>query len=688
MKKVYLLPLLLLFSCQPDAQMTNRLANATSPYLLQHATNPVDWYPWGDEALNKAKREDKPIVLSIGYSSCHWCHVMAHESFEDSTTASIMNEYFINIKVDREERPDIDQIYMDAVQKMGLNGGWPLNVFLTPSQKPFYGGTYFPNEGWKNLLINIKDAFKDKRADIDKSAEQLASGLGQSTIVQYALNETNFNFSKEQMHASFNKLNERFDLKYGGMNKSPKFPMPSIWEMMANYYTLSGNEDALNHLTLTLEKIANGGIYDQVGGGFSRYSTDVEWHIPHFEKMLYDNGQLLSLYANVYKLTGKKQFQQVLEETAKWLEREMMDQSGGFYSSLDADSDGEEGKFYVWTNEEIKELAGDNYQLISMYYDVSKWGNWEEKNVLRKLNTDEKMLEKFDLTSKQFSEIIFDFKSKALEERAKRVRPALDKKMIAGWNGLTLTGLCNAFQATSNQQFLKLATSNAKYLASLVKKGKLKRFPTAKREGFLEDYSAVIHSFITYYETTFNPKYLEMAQAMTDRVMEEFFDENEGFFFFTSDSSEKLIARKKEIFDNVIPSSNSIMAWNLLHLGTHLYDNKYITLANEMTAKIVKLIPQEPEYLSNWAALAFQMSNPFAEIVILGADYKEFASKFNKQYLPGKVITAAKHPNDRPMFKSKSLQGGQTTVFVCYNRSCKLPVNNVKEALKQLDQSK
>ena len=664
--------------------MTNRLAKSTSPYLLQHAENPVDWYPWGDEALNKAKEEDKPILVSIGYSSCHWCHVMAHESFEDSTTAAIMNENFINIKVDREERPDVDQIYMEAVQKMGLNGGWPLNVFLTPDQKPFYGGTYFPNEGWKKLLISIKDAFRDKRADIDRSAEQFAASLGQSQISQYALHVTDFMFSRKQMDSTFSKLSERFDNKDGGVEKSPKFPMPSLWEMLANYHDLTKDQAALDHFTFTLEKIANGGIYDQVGGGFSRYSVDGEWHVPHFEKMLYDNGQLLSLYASGYKLTKNEQFKKVLEETAEWMDREMLDKSGGFYSALDADSDGEEGKFYVWTDDEIKSLAGDNYQLISAYYDVSKWGNWEEKNVLRKLKTDTEILAKFDLTSEELEVILTDFKSEALIEREKRIRPGLDSKIIAGWNGLALTGLCNAYQATGNEKFLKMATSNAEYLSSLTMEGRLQRFEKSDLEGFLEDYAAVIQAFITYYETTFDRQYLEMARLMTDRVLSVFFDEEEGFFFFTSDSSEKLIARRKEIFDNVIPSSNSIMVWNLFHLGTHLYNEEYTGLAKEMTAKMVKLIPSQPEYLSNWASLAFQMSNDFPEIVILGPEYKAFAKELNAQYLPGKIVTAAAEPNDHPMFELKTLKADKTTVFVCFNRSCKLPVNSMEEALEQI----
>ncbi len=670
---------------QSTIQMTNRLANSSSPYLLQHADNPVDWYPWGEEALKKAKDEDKPIIVSIGYSSCHWCHVMAHESFEDSAVAALMNAHFINIKVDREERPDVDQIYMDAVQKMGLNGGWPLNVFLTPDQKPFYGGTYFPKEGWKGLLQNVADAFKNNRQQIEESANQFATAIGQSEMAKFNLTSSDFAFEEEQMDSLFENLSQRFDPNEGGMNKAPKFPMPAIWEMLSTYYARTGNELAEDHLLFTLEKMANGGIYDQVGGGFSRYSVDGEWHVPHFEKMLYDNGQLLSVFAQAYSISNSLQFKEVMLETAEWMQREMLDKSGGFYAALDADSEGVEGKFYVWTIEEIEALAGDDAQLIKAYYDVQPQGNWEHgNNVLRKRMADEAFAKAFGVSMSELNAAIARFKKTALAERDKRIRPGLDSKLIAGWNGLALTGLCRAYQATGESIFLELATDNARFLLSLVKKDRLMRFPSGNLEGFLEDYAAVIQAFIAYYQTSFDPQYLNAAKALTDRTIDAFFDETEGFFYFTGDEAESLIARKKEIFDNVIPSSNSMMARNLFHLGTLLYEDRYTTLAKEMTGCMTTLIPREPEYLSNWATAAMEMSSDFAEIVIVGPEYKAFAKQIHSLHLPNKVISAAAKPTDQAMFEMKDMKDGETTIFVCYNRTCKLPVMSVEEAVGQL----
>ncbi len=677
--------LFLLFSCQPESPMTNRLANSSSPYLLQHADNPVDWYPWGEEALAKAQSEDKPILVSIGYSSCHWCHVMAHESFEDSATAKIMNEHFINIKIDREERPDIDQIYMDAVQKMGLNGGWPLNVFLTPDQKPFYGGTYFPKENWQKLLQSITQAFKENRQKIEESADQFTAAIDESDLAKYGLTNTRFEFGEEITLATYQTLERRFDPLYGGLDKSPKFPMPSIWDMLAVYSYKTKDEGAKEHLFFTLDRMADGGIYDHVGGGFSRYSVDAEWHVPHFEKMLYDNGQLLSLYATGYKLSGREKYKLVLDETIDWLEREMLDESGGFYAALDADSEGEEGKFYVWTIEEIESIAQDDAAIVKAYFDVRSQGNWEEgKNVLRRQKTSEEIAAQFNISLDSLNETILKFKRTALAEREKRIRPGLDSKLIAGWNGLTLTGLCHAYQATQNPKFLYLANRNAHFLKSLIENAELRRFPTSEMEGFLEDYAAVIQGFIVYYQTTFEYEYIELADELTGHVIKNFYDESEGFFYFTGDESEKLIARKKEVFDNVIPSSNSMMARNLFELGTLTYNDDYQSLAREMSGQMLKIIPQEPAYLSNWASLALQMSDKFAEIVIIGPEYKEFASEVKSRYLPSKVIAASAEESDHPIFNMKSLKEGKTTIFVCYNRACKLPVNSVEDALKQI----
>ncbi len=677
--------LFLLISCQTESPMTNRLANSSSPYLLQHADNPVDWYPWGKEALAKAQSEDKPILVSIGYSSCHWCHVMAHESFEDTATAAIMNEHFINIKIDREERPDIDQIYMDAVQKMGLNGGWPLNVFLTPDQKPFYGGTYFPKKNWQKLLQSITQAFKENRQKIEESADQFTAAIDESDLAKYGLTNTRFEFGEEITLATYQTLERRFDPLYGGLDKSPKFPMPSIWDMLAIYSYKTKDEGAKEHLFFTLDRMADGGIYDHVGGGFSRYSVDAEWHVPHFEKMLYDNGQLLSLYANGYKISKSEKYKLVLEETIDWLEREMLDESGGFYAALDADSEGEEGKFYVWTIEEIEEIAQDDAAIVKAYFDVISQGNWEEgKNVLRKQKTSEEIADQFNISLDTLNETIVKFKRAALAEREKRIRPGLDSKLIAGWNGLTLTGLCHAYQATQNPGFLKLAKDCAAFLKSLIKDGELRRLPASEMEGFLEDYAAVIQGFIAYYQTSFEYEYIQIADRLTQHVIENFYDESEGFFYFTGDESEKLIARKKEVFDNVIPSSNSMMARNLFELGTLIYNDKYQSLAKEMTGRMLKLIPQEPAYLSNWASLALQMSSNFAEIVIIGRDHKELAEEINSSYLPAKVVATSAKPNDRPMFQKKSLKDGKTTIFVCFNRACKMPVNHVQGAIEQL----
>lgn len=666
-------------------EYTNDLINSTSPYLLQHAHNPVNWQEWGNEALDRAKREDKPILVSIGYSSCHWCHVMEKESFEDTAVANIMNQYFINIKVDREERPDVDQVYMDAVQTMGLQGGWPLNVFLTPDQKPFYGGTYFPKHGWVNLLKSVAEAFEKNRTKIDESAEAFTRNLQAKESEKYKLEGTDHLLSSEEIEQTYQKLAVKFDSVDGGVKKSPKFPMPSVWQFLASYYYKSNNPEALDHLEFTLEKIADGGIYDHVGGGFARYSVDEEWHVPHFEKMLYDNGQLLSLYANGYKLTKKIKFRRTILETVERLKKEMQDESGGFYSALDADSEGEEGKFYVWSYDEITHLADKDTELITGYYDVLKDGNWEGKNVLRVVKSEEELAEEYELNEESFYQKIDAFKMKALTERSKRIRPGLDNKIIAGWNGLTLTGLTDAYQALQDSSILELAKINANFIKDrLIVDGKLKRFPDKDMEGFLEDYAAVILAFIKYYETTFEREFLRQAEVLMHRVEKAFYDESENLYFFTSDQNASLIARKKELFDNVIPSSNSMMAWNLVHLGTHLYDDEMVNKGKSMLAQVKDLLSQEPEYLSNWATLVMELSGSFQEIVIIGPQAYEMAREINNKFIPNKIIAASKESSELSPFEHKTMIDGKTTIYVCFNKSCKRPVTTVEEALAQV----
>ncbi|MEM6735817.1 MAG: thioredoxin domain-containing protein [Bacteroidota bacterium] len=680
-----LLLLLSLCSQQRDMFPMNELSKSTSPYLLQHAKNPVHWKEWSVAALNQAKEQDKPILVSIGYSSCHWCHVMEKESFEDTAVARIMNESFVNIKVDREERPDVDQIYMDAVQTMGLRGGWPLNVFLTPDQKPFYGGTYFARDGWVSLLNSIKEAFEKNRDKINESAEAFTDNLQLNETVKYELNGSDYTLSPYEVESTFGALSKKFDTIDGGMKKSPKFPMPSVWQYLASYYHISENKEALRHFEFTLTKIADGGIYDHIGGGFARYSTDEKWHVPHFEKMLYDNGQLLSLYATGYKITKNPQFKEVIQETISWLKREMLHENGGFYAALDADSEGEEGKFYVWSADEIRENARSNYQWIAAHFDVSEAGNWEGKNAIRIVKTKAEIAKEFGLSIEKIEEGIADFKSKALEEREKRVRPGLDHKIIAGWNGLTLSGLSESFQATLDSSILELATNTATFLKTeLVENGKLKRFPNKLMEGFLEDYAAIIQAFIKYYETTLNQEYLEIAYSLLKRVELLFYDEEEGLYYFTSDESQELIARKKELFDNVIPSSNSMMAWNLVHLGTHLYDDSLVNKGKSMLAKVKKLVIQDPEYMGNWALLAMELSQSFAEIVIVGPESKQFVHEINSKHLPNKIITATEEVLEKVPFINKTTLEGKTTIYVCYNKACQRPVTSVKEALNQL----
>ena len=690
MKRLLTISLILTLSCKPSMNQeshsnTNALINESSPYLLQHAHNPVDWYPWGKEALDKAKAEDKPIILSIGYSSCHWCHVMAHESFENDSIAKLMNKHFINIKLDREERPDIDQIYMEAVQGMGINGGWPLNVFLFPDQKPFYGGTYFPPQNWYKLLEAINKAYENDRDKLYESAINFTNALNKGEGEAYGLGNS-VAIQMEGMTASFEKLRNTFDKQWGGVKKSPKFPMPSVWQFLLHYYYYSKDQAALDHLKFTLDKIAMGGIYDHVGGGFSRYSVDSEWHVPHFEKMLYDNGQLLSLYANAYKVTGDNLYRQVMVETVEWLEREMLDKNGGYYAGMDADSEGEEGKYYVWSQEEINSIAKENKEIISAYFDVSTSGNWEGKNVLRTLTPLEAFCEKNELQVDQFSKTLSDFKSRALSEREKRIKPGLDTKIISGWNALVLTGLLDAYQATKEERFLSLALDNAEFLLDemINKDGSLKRTHGSDIPGFMEDYSAMIQAFIKYYETVFDEKFLVASKQLTDFALDQFYDEEEKLFYFTGDQSETLIARKKEIFDNVIPSSNSIMVENLLKLGT-LYDDKtYVEAANMMFDQVSSLLSRDPEYLSNWNKVALNHMGQNAEVVILGNQFDDFGSTINQTFIPDMTLMGAKEKSNLPLFEYKFTKEGETTVYVCYNKSCKQPVTDPESAIKQL----
>lgn len=666
----------------------NRLIHATSPYLQQHAYNPVDWYEWSAEALQKAKDEDKPILVSIGYSSCHWCHVMERESFENKEIADLMNSYFVCIKVDREERPDIDQIYMEAVQAMGIHGGWPLNVFLTPDQKPFYGGTYFPPQNWRQILTSIHQAYTTRRQEIEASSKEIGDFLMRNDVERFK-QEVKASELKVDLERSFKKLEEKFDTVRGGMDKAPKFIMPSTWQYLLRYHHLTKNKRALDQVLLTLRKVAMGGIYDQVGGGFARYSVDTEWFAPHFEKMLYDNAQLMSLYAEAYAVTREQEFKKIVYETYEWLTREMTSDEGAFYSALDADSEGEEGKFYVWKKSELDKAAGPHSDLIASYYSVIDSGNWEHgNNILTRNKPDHAFIGENDLTYEEWNTILYNAKNKLLEARNKRIRPGLDDKVLTSWNAMMVCGLVDAYRSFGDERFLFSAVKNMQFIQkelmqenSLYRSFKNKRSPI---KGFLDDYAYVIEASIKLYEVTFDETWIKQAEQLLQYTYDHFFDKADGYFNYSDKKAEKLIATRKEIFDNVIPSSNSVMARNLLHLGIILDEEKWKDLASSMTLPLTDMIHNEPNYMSNWAIVLTEIKKGMAEVVIVGKDAQQLRKEFHSEYEPFALAMGAETYGELPLVKDKKALNATATIYVCYNKTCKLPVHTVEEAKKQL----
>jgi len=558
---------------------TNSLINETSPYLLQHAHNPVNWYPWGDEALAKAKAEDKLLLISIGYSACHWCHVMEHESFENEEIAKLMNELFVCVKVDREERPDVDQVYMDAVQLITGRGGWPLNCFALPDGRPFYGGTYFPSDNWVQVLKAISSAYITEKDKVLKSAEQVSEGVRTSGLIEEKANNTSY--SMKDLDVSVNAWKSSFDKENGGENRAPKFPIPISLEFLLNYYFYSKDVVVLDHFTLSLDKMAEGGIYDQVGGGFARYSVDQYWKVPHFEKMLYDNAQLLSLYAKAYRLTKKPLYKRVIQETIGFVERELFQGEGGFYSALDADSEGVEGKFYVWEKEEVDRVLGDNSSIFSEYYEVLKNANWEEGNILHIKKDKSDLLEKYNIEEEEFDHLLKESKDKLLKVRAKRIRPGLDDKFLTSWNALLIKGYLESYKAIGDEAYLEKANQIADFIVERMSKSGVQLFRTYKNgdsriNAFLDDYSFTIEAFIALYQVSFDETWLQRANTMTAYVIENFYDDKSGMFFYTSVKDAELIARKMEVMDNVIPSSNASMAESLYLLGNILGKPEYV----------------------------------------------------------------------------------------------------------------
>lgn len=671
-----------------DVKKANRLIHSTSPYLLQHAYNPVDWFEWGDEALLKAKEENKPILVSIGYSSCHWCHVMEREVFEKGDIARIMNDKLICIKVDREERPDIDQVYMEAVQAMGVHGGWPLNVFLTPEQKPFYGGTYFPPQQWLQVINGIHNAFMSRREEVEMSATELTNLLAGQDLARYK-KEAAPSELKNDLETVYSKLQPAFDKTWGGLEKAPKFIMPSVWRWLLRYHHLTRNEEALQHLLLTLKKIAMGGIYDQIGGGFARYSVDQFWFVPHFEKMLYDNAQLMTLYAEAYALTKEDEFKTVIGETFEWLQTEMMDGHGGFYSALDADSEGEEGKFYIWRSEQLRDILGEEATLVMDYYSIKEEGNWEpQKNILMRVQKEEDFLQKHQLSADVWKRRLRAVKERLLEVRDRRVKPGLDDKIITGWNAMMVVGLVDAYKALGNENFLKAALRNMQFLENELTEGlTLFRSYKSKRshvKGFLDDYAYLIQACISLYQVTFDEYWIHRAKTLAQHTIDHFYDSADGFFYYTRQDAEKLIAARKEVFDNVIPASNSVMAQNLFHLSVIFDDAAWRTIAEKMTFSLSHIITSEPNYMSNWGIVYAEMKNGMAEVAFIGNNAPSAAREIFGRFQPFIIAMGSEHESHLPLLEGKTNLDEKLTIYVCYNKTCQRPVHDTASAIAQI----
>jgi len=694
----FLLILTLVFmSCKAQKKekmnykFTNKLITETSPYLLQHAHNPVNWYAWNDETLALEKKENKLLLISIGYSSCHWCHVMEEESFEKEEVAQVMNHYFINVKVDREERPDVDQIYMNAVQLMTGAGGWPLNCIALLDGRPVWGGTYFKKDDWLKVLNQIGDLYAKKPEKVLEYAEKLTTGIQQSSLV--VTNKEKPSFTKEYLSKTIKKWEVYFDDKKGGLNRAPKFPMPNNYHFLLKYAYQNNDTSLKKYVNTTLNNIALGGIFDQIGGGFSRYSVDTKWHIPHFEKMLYDNGQLVSLFADAYLITKNELYKETVYNTLEFIEREMLDVSGGFYAALDADSltdknELEEGAYYVWKKEELQELLKEDFDLFSDFYNINSYGFWEHNNyqLIRKI-TDKEFAKKHKISISEVKNTVAKWKSILLKRRAKRKYPRLDDKILTSWNGIMLKGYVDAYRVFNDSLFLEIALKNARFIELKMIKEDGTLFRNFKNgqatiNGYLEDYGTVIDALVSLYEVTLDEKWLMLSKNLTDICFDNFYNSATSMFYFTSEKDVKLIARKMEIEDNVIPSSNSMMAKNLFKLS-HYFDNEYyLKTSTQMLNNMIKDMQNYGSAYSNWLDLYSNFTENYYEIAVSGKLALEKIKELNKQYLPNKLICGSNLKSDLPLLENRFVDG-KTLIYVCVNKTCNLPTENTNEAINQ-----
>ena len=677
--------------------MPNRLIDETSPYLLQHANNPVDWYPWGEEALQRAKDEDKPILLSIGYSACHWCHVMERESFENEAIALLMNEHFVSIKVDREERPDLDAVYMEAVQMLTGSGGWPMTVFLTPEGRPFYGGTYFPPvdrfnmPGFPRLLESVANSYRNSRVEIDRVTAQLTAQMGRTGQMPKADSP----LTVDILHRAYTALATNFDYQNGGTGTAPKFPQAMNLEVLLRYYCHGYNDRALEMVNLTLEKMAGGGIYDQIAGGFARYSTDAYWLVPHFEKMLYDNALLSRLYLHAHQATGRGMYRRIAEETLDYILREMTGPEGGFYSATDADSEGEEGKFFVWTPAEVEAVLGAEAGIFSGFFGVTQMGNFEGRNILNISQKASEYAQQRGLSLDTLIDVIQRGKKALLEEREKRVHPLLDDKILASWNGMMLRSFAEAGAALDRQDYLDAAIKNASFLMETMRPEETLlrsyRNGQAKQPGYLEDYSFVADGLLALYEATFDRKWLSEATIMANRMIELFWDDEVGGFYDTSPEHDQLVVRPRDVLDNAQPCGGSVATDVLLKLAVITGNEDYRLKAATPLRALHELMGRAPAGTGHWlAALDFYVSTP-KEVVIIGPrDDPATAALLNTVYggfRPNQVLVGADNAGDHglPLLEGRGMIDEKPTAYVCQNYACQLPVTTPDELAAQLD---
>lgn len=665
---------------------TNELIHSSSPYLLHHAHNPVNWVEWSEEAFLKAKKERKLVLISIGYSACHWCHVMEKESFMDEEVAALMNEHLICIKVDREERPDIDQIYMTAVQLMTQQGGWPLNCFTLPDGRPIYGGTYYPKENWIKIIQQLQEVFQSNPSKVEEYAQHLKSGIAQTEIIE----KQDFiqTIKSDQLINLVQLWKRNFDFEYGGNQGAPKFMMPNNLEFLLRFGKQFDDSTCLNHVHKTLHKMAFGGIYDQIGGGFARYAVDEIWKVPHFEKMLYDNAQLLSLYAQAYTHKKSEVYKQLIEQTIAWANQEMRHKDNGYYSAIDADSEGVEGKFYTWTKEELERVLKDDEKWVMDFYNINPSGYWENgRYIFLRSSSLRDWCDKNNLLYDEYQTKLKHIHQKLNSIRNQRIRPGLDDKQLTSWNAMMVIGLLHAGLALQNKSYIEEAVKTAEWIRDFQynpQTGQLYRTrkdKTSRIEGFLEDYAHTIQAFIALFEVTFDPQWINLAKKLTTFAFSHFYDKKSNMFFFTDENTD-LIVRSIEVNDNVIPSSNSIMAHNLFALSKIFQQNTYREQAQQMLSNIFHQMPSYGSAYSNWGLLTLSFTQAYFEVVISGEDAVQKRFELGQYYLPNAVFIGGKDI-DTPILKGKEYTK-ESTFYVCQNFTCQAPTQSLTEVLKQI----